>query len=791
MANREVKVAIIGDASKLRREMDQTEGRFAKFGSNISTGVAAASAALVAGIGIAIKGAWQAAEESAKIGRETERVIRTTGAAAWTSADQVASLAERISGLTGADDELVQSGANLLLTFTRIKNSVGSGNDVFDRATAAALDMSTALGTDMNRASIQLGKALNDPVRGITALTRSGVSFTAEQKNMIKSLVDTGDVLGAQKLILEELEKEFGGAAAAAATPLDHLKVTLGNLQESLGSALIPVVASAADHIGTLVDGFSALPEPVKLVAAGVAAVGVGTVGTVAVIAKLADVFGDLIGPAVRLGKGVLDDVALGAANMAAKMGASQDGALKLASGITGVGHAIPIVGAAALAGVAVWTLWSASQQEAKKRAEEFIATLDAQTGALTANTTEAVRAKLEDNNRIDNLNKAAVTVEQYTTAIGDNTSAMMSQEDVLARFNNGMKGAEEDNRRLAESLREQGGARNELIASLLEQGAADEGLIRQIYEETSAYDRNQQVLAERAVQQAIATGKTREQAEADINAAAAAEQNADAIKEVSDAMRAAIDPFFAASDAVRGLEEAQLAAFFAAQQYKAGSPELVAANEAVGRAALDTETAFLRLAEQMQRDGESFSTFEAATRRWVAAGWISEGQAKQLTDKFWSLARQAEETGSKNVDIPVAAPGLDTVIGRFYALRDSIEAAGRTAEVRGPGLVVGPPTIFTGRSAGGPVAPWSVYEMHDTTDPEVLRLASGKSLVFTGSEGGNVTNLGATGTLPDGAGNGFVLHIGALHLNGVQDARGLLQELTKLAKTGHPVPWN
>ena len=77
---------------------------------------------------------------------------------------------------TGIDDEAIQSGENLLLTFTNIRNEAGKGNDVFNQATETMTDMSVALGQDMKSRRRQLGKALNDPIKGITALSRVGVS---------------------------------------------------------------------------------------------------------------------------------------------------------------------------------------------------------------------------------------------------------------------------------------------------------------------------------------------------------------------------------------------------------------------------------------------------------------------------------------------------------------------------------------------------------------------------------------------------------------------------------------
>ncbi|MEO7836977.1 MAG: hypothetical protein ABIS21_04990, partial [Acidimicrobiales bacterium] len=154
-------------------------------------------------------------------------------------------------------------GANMLLTFTNIRNTAGKGNDVFTQATKTLLDMSVALGTDASTSAIQLGKALNDPIAGIGALSRVGVTFTAQQKAVIKSLVDTGDVAGAQKVILAELNREFGGSAQAAGdalTPLDELRLKFGDFEELAGGKILSflddfstgleIVVGKADRFG-------------------------------------------------------------------------------------------------------------------------------------------------------------------------------------------------------------------------------------------------------------------------------------------------------------------------------------------------------------------------------------------------------------------------------------------------------------------------------------------------------------------------------------------------------------
>jgi hypothetical protein len=256
---RDVRVAILGDSRDFTRavkqaqgDVDRLNGKFRSVGGGIARfGKAAAIGIGAIGVGAVALGKSfvDAAVESQKVTKQTEAVIKSMGGVANVTAKQVARLSERLSMQTGVDDELIQSGQNLLLTFGNIRNEVGKSNDIFNQATSAALDMSVAMGTDMKSASIQVGKALNNPIKGVTALTRAGVSFSESQKATIKRLVESGRTLDAQKLILAELDKQFGGSAKAQATAGERLRVVWGNMQERLGEKLLPIVEKVATFL--------------------------------------------------------------------------------------------------------------------------------------------------------------------------------------------------------------------------------------------------------------------------------------------------------------------------------------------------------------------------------------------------------------------------------------------------------------------------------------------------------------------------------------------------------------
>lgn len=235
----------------------------ASLGGGIKSAMSAAGGLLAAaGVTSFVKDSIAGARESAKVAAITENAVRATGGAAKISASQVGDLAAAISKKTGIDDEAIQSNANLLLTFKNVRNEVGAGNDIFNQATAAAQDLSKAGFGSADSAAKMLGKALNDPIKGMSALGRAGVTFTEAQKQQVAAMVEAGDVLGAQKIIMAEVQSQVGGAAEATATAGDKAAVAFGNLQEAVGAKLLPVVDQAAvglaDFIAGMEDGTGA-----------------------------------------------------------------------------------------------------------------------------------------------------------------------------------------------------------------------------------------------------------------------------------------------------------------------------------------------------------------------------------------------------------------------------------------------------------------------------------------------------------------------------------------------------
>ena len=138
----------------------------------------------------------------------------------------------------------------------------------------AALDVATKLsmtsgGTkDLTGTAIMLGKALNDPVGNLGALSRSGIQFSDDQKKVIKTLWETGKRAEAQRVILAELEKQYGGTAEAAAKaglgPMQQFMNQLNNTMEVIGGKLIPVLGKLTEKLSSALEWFDGLDDSTK-----------------------------------------------------------------------------------------------------------------------------------------------------------------------------------------------------------------------------------------------------------------------------------------------------------------------------------------------------------------------------------------------------------------------------------------------------------------------------------------------------------------------------------------------
>lgn len=201
-------------------------------------GVVALGAALVSGIGDA--------REAQMVMAQTENTIRATGGAAGVSAQHVADFAASLSAASGKSlfgDTQYQDATNLLLTFKNIKG------ETLDLATVLTGDLAQALGGAPADQAMMLGKALDNPTKGMSALSKAGLTFTEEQKAQVEAMQAAGDMAGAQAIVIAELNSQVGGSAAAAAAAdggWAQFRDRMGEAKETAGAALLPMLMMLA-----------------------------------------------------------------------------------------------------------------------------------------------------------------------------------------------------------------------------------------------------------------------------------------------------------------------------------------------------------------------------------------------------------------------------------------------------------------------------------------------------------------------------------------------------------------
>lgn len=195
------------------------------------------------------------AEYDAAVKRLTTAFART-GYVAGVTTSQIVDYAAELQKLTGISDTLIVNSAGLLATFTNVRD------DAFIRGTEAIVQMTDAMyygavtQENLRTTTIQMGKALNDPIKGMTALRRVGVTFSETQKLQIHNFVRMNDLASAQAVILDELDDEFANTANidTYSKSVGKLSTAFGDIQKKIGGWLEPVMKGVVDSLTRLAE---------------------------------------------------------------------------------------------------------------------------------------------------------------------------------------------------------------------------------------------------------------------------------------------------------------------------------------------------------------------------------------------------------------------------------------------------------------------------------------------------------------------------------------------------------
>ena len=243
------------------------------------------------------------ARKQAKAVAQVEAALDSMGNQAGFTSQQLQDMASDLQNNSLFGDEDILNGVTAnLLTFGNISD------DVFSRTQQMAIDLSARLDQDLQSSAVMLGKALNDPATGLTALTRVGITFSEQQKDQIKAMVAAGDTAGAQALMLAELERQYGGQAAAAAKAdggVTQLANSWGDMQEEFGAVIMELMPAFTAGASDVVSWLRSLDQDTKKwvlgIGLGLAAAGPLLIG----FGLMASGIGAIIGPLGLLIKGL------------------------------------------------------------------------------------------------------------------------------------------------------------------------------------------------------------------------------------------------------------------------------------------------------------------------------------------------------------------------------------------------------------------------------------------------------------------------------------------------------
>ena len=351
-----------------------------------------------------------AGEESVTSNSRLEQVFRSMGDTTGTAAKNAQDYAETLARQIGVDDDVIKSTEAKLATFKAVSNATALQAGIFQRATNAAADLAATGFGEMESNATQLGKALQDPVKGLTALAKAGVTFTAQEKAKIKTLVESGNQLEAQKVILSAIESQVGGVAKATANASEIQGVAWDNAAQSLGEALLPMMDRFSKTMADVAD-FTANNTNLVLTFAGV----LGGLATVVVTVNAAMAVWKTLSSVGAL----ISDIG----DAFQKMGTKA----KIATASAGA------VGIALTALAIIYGAIADKQARAKQSADDFTAALQASNGVIDENVTLTARKKLEDAGALLAAQNLGLNLDTVTQAALGNASALQIVNDRLA----------------------------------------------------------------------------------------------------------------------------------------------------------------------------------------------------------------------------------------------------------------------------------------------------------------------------------------------------------------------
>jgi hypothetical protein len=454
MASKSISIPVTGNTAPLRQSLTRAERDLQRFANDSKAKMKSAASAFavagaaVGGMGVAIYSGFQKAEQANKRVAQIAKSMGLFGMQTGQVVRRLQELGDQLERETGLTAESIKETQAKLLTFSQIAKTADEAGGAFDRATKAAIDMGAAGFGEATMNAVQLGKALQDPIKGVTALARSGITFTTQEREKIRTLVESNRMLEAQDMILSAVEQQVQGTAAATATATTKMKNSLGEITDLVGEALAPAFDAGAVEM----QKFSAwATKNAPLVAAVTVAVGGLTVALFAVKAVMATA--TAVSAAYALAQ-----TGLASANLAVQIS-------------TGIGIATAAVALAAIVAMTAKVYGNAKALREQAAATSQVTTetgimknmidrgreANEKAAAAEAAATEKQNKAAEaEKTRYANLKKGLADAKQAIRAyVQEISTAINSQVNLGAAFSEAANSQTDSTERLNEALKE------------------------------------------------------------------------------------------------------------------------------------------------------------------------------------------------------------------------------------------------------------------------------------------------------------------------------------------------
>ena len=534
---REVRVAVVGDAAQLQRELKKAEGHLSGFGDNAKKSGDILKSALFGGA--VLYGAKKLVDAAGDL----QQSIGGTAAVFKEASGAVNDFTKNSADLVGMSENAARTITSRL--GASLKGFGMSTEDAAKEAinlTKTGADLAATLGGKSSDAVAALGSALRgeyDPLErfGI-ALKASQVNAKAVSMGLAESETSVTAYAKGQAtlaLITEQsafAQGQFGREADTAQGQAQRAQAKTEDAAASLGKSMLPIYTKIQETIGFVADAFTALPGPAQTAVlgfAGVIAIGPSIVEGFKLAQKAVSNAITLILDAGT--KAVTSQAAIASINVTNQ--AAGASATAAAGGMSLLGPAVLAVGAAAIIGGIAYKSYADEQAAVKENIEAITKTFNELTGAITENTFTSQAASLNKKGLIDNLNKAGISTREFTDVLDDNRDSLVKQGEVERLAGIARQYGVDSIRQSIQAIRDLGGAQNELIARLLETNSAEGGIVSTLYDGIDAYNINKEKVKELNQQKSISTGKTSEQVRLENELIAANKESAEKIKDL------------------------------------------------------------------------------------------------------------------------------------------------------------------------------------------------------------------------------------------------------------------